>query len=344
MVLKRKEGDLCTSYRPQTFSEVIGQPTIVKSLRQAMTNDNHSQCYLFSGESGCGKTTMARIIGMVLNCENKTNEGDPCCKCVSCISIANKNNIDFHEINASSKNSVNDIRKMEEEIRSRPLFGKVKTYVFDEAHRLTTEAQNALLKDTEDMPSGVYIILCSTEPKKIIPTLRNRCETYNFKLLSSAGISNLIQMVGVFENYYPPKKILDSIIKASENRPRNALRILQQVLNLHQSSNSTDEEEALNIIGFKDEKDKEVMDLFRIILSNKSSWPSVMNVYKKVKIDKEAIRLVLAGCFRSMLERAASKEKAELASKSLSLFIGPFPIVKPENQLVLSMYKAWSMT
>jgi len=267
MILKRKEGDLCSAYRPQTFSDVIGQVAIVDSLRQAITNVNHAQCYLLSGESGCGKTTIARIIGMALNCENKDDNGDPCCVCVSCKNIANKRHIDFHEINASSKNSVNDIRKMEEEIRSRPLFGKVKMYVFDEAHRLTSEAQNALLKDTEDMPKGVYIILCSTEPKKLLPTLRNRCETYNFKLLSSEDISNLVQIVGVYENYYPSERVLDAIVEASGNRPRNALRFLQQALNLYQSSGFMDEDRVFSIIGEADGEDKDIIELYKCILS-----------------------------------------------------------------------------
>jgi len=344
MILKRKEGDLCVAYRPQTFSDMVGQTAIVKSLRQSMLSSNPSQCYLFGGERGCGKTSLARIISMSLNCENREDNGDPCCVCSSCKNISNKVHMDVHEINAASQNGINDVRRIEQEIRSCPLFGKVKVYIFDEAHKLTTEAQNGLLKDTEDIPEGVYIILCSTEPKKILKTLSDRCETYTFNRLKSKEIITLIQTVGVFENYYPSQTVLNALVEASDLRPRNALRKLQQVLNLTQSDEGFTEEEVLNLIGIEDDTNKEIIDLCRLITSHKNiQWDYISGVYKKVVADKEAIRLVLAGWFRSSLERSKSRIEAERAASALELFIEQLPQVKPENRLVLSLYKAYTI-
>jgi len=341
MVLKRKDGDICSAYRPQTFSEVVGQTAIVKSLRQAVLSDNHSQCYLFQGERGCGKTTLARIVGMALNCDNRAPNGDPCCECQSCRNIMSDNHVDFREINASSKNGINDVRKIEQELKTTPLFGKVKLYLFDEAHKLSTEAQNALLKDTEDMPSGVYIILCSTEPNKIISTLRDRCEAYDFKRLPKTDIRQLLETVGVFEDYYPNPKVLDALIEASDFRPRNALKALQKAINISRGG-GVSETELLELIGVDDDLDKDILDLCRLLTSTKkSSWDFIMSTYRKIKEDPEAIRLSLAGWFRSMLERSKNIQQAAIPAKALQIFVEPLPIAKPENMLVLMLYQAY---
>jgi DNA polymerase-3 subunit gamma/tau len=343
MVLKRRDGDLCKAYRPQTFSEVVGQSSIVKSLKNGVRSDNHSQCYLFMGERGCGKTTLARIVGKALNCQHLEESGDPCCECASCIGISTENYIDFKEINASDQNGVNEIRKIAQEMRVRPLFGKVRAYLLDEAHRLTVEAQNALLKNTEDMSEGVYIFLCSTEPKKIIKTLRDRCETYDFKLLKREEIKYLVQTVGVFEGFYPTDTVLNAIIDVSDNRPRNALKTLQKVLNISKEDN-LNEREILDLIGATDNEDKNILDLCRLLSSKKYvNWDFIMSTYKKIDIDKEAMRLVIAGWFRSKLERSKNKEDAYKAAQVLAIFIDPLPTVKPENKLVLNIYNAFTI-
>jgi len=345
MVVRRKEGDLCTAYRPQTFTDIVGQAPIVISLRQAILNTNRARCYLFSGESGCGKTTMARIMGMALNCLNLEKNGDPCCLCSGCKSVADRTNMDFHEINASSKTGINDIRLVEQELKSSPLFGNVKIYVFDEAHRLSSEAQNALLKDTEDMSEGVYIFLCSTEPDKIIDTLKNRCESYKFGLLSTKDISTLIETVGVYENFYTTKEILNAIIINSEKRPRNALKLLQQVINLSKELNISEEDIIKFISNFSEtQEDKLTIDLFLALVSDQHvSWNTIMGILKKIDTDNEAIRICLAGLFRVRLEKASSYKIASLYASALSLLIDPLPYIKPENKLVLIIYNIYNI-
>lgn len=343
MLVKRRSGDLCTSYRPQKFSEVVGQQSIVKGLKNALSSANHAQCYLFMGERGCGKTTLARIAGMALNCERPDENGDPCCECPQCVAIASENHTDFQEINASSKNSVNDIRRIEQDLRSSPLFGRVKIYLFDEAHRLTKEAQNALLKDTEDMPEGVYVFMCSTEPGSIIKTLKDRCEQYKFKLLKKDEITDLINMVGVLEDFYPSEKITNILAQESAGRPRNALKLLQQAVNISKDSNAS-EEEILSLLNVVDDTDKEIIDLCRVITSNKRvPWELVVNTYKKVKAEPETIRMVLSGWFRSILEKSVRDiERAKRAAHCLSFLLEPLPVYKPENGLVLTLFKIYA--
>jgi DNA polymerase-3 subunit gamma/tau len=341
MLIKRKDGDLCSSYRPQTFSDVVGQQAIVNSLRKAILSENHSQCYLFHGESGCGKTTIARILSMALNCTNRADNGDPCCECTSCKSIALDSNPDFKEINAADTGNKDDVRKIQHDLRSTPMFSKNKIYIMDEAHRMSEAAQDALLKNTEDMPSGVYVILCSTNPSKIIATLKNRCEDYFFDRLNSKEILSLIQTVGTLENYYPTDKVLEAIVENSDGRPRNALKALQKAINLS-SSGEADIVSVLNSYMLIGEEGSDVIELCKSLTPFKGtpSWPEIVSKYKSVKIEPESIRIVIAGWFRSMLEKSKLDRQSDKYAEVLSLFTDMLPSPKPENKLVLNLYRA----
>jgi len=344
MVLKRRDGDLCKAYRPLTFSDIVGQNAIIKSIRSSLLSENHSQCYLLHGQSGCGKTTTARVMAMSLNCTDRSDNGDPCCECENCVNISLDTHPDFKEINAADTGGKDQIRQIQKDLKTRPMFGKVKLYILDEAHKMTSAAQEALLKGTEDMSKGVYVILCSTEPKKIIATLRNRCEDYNFKLLSNSDIKNLVEIVGLQEGYTVPPKVLNAIISVSTGMPRNALKSLQKALNLSDES----EEDILSTISFIDELEPKVIDLCLMIHGRKkSTWADVIKKYKSLNIEPQQVNLVLAGWFRSSLERATpagnstSFNYSHKLSKALSYFCEDLPIIKPENKIILNMYKAY---
>jgi len=180
-------------YRPTRFSEVRGQEHLVAALRNAVTEDRLGHAYLFSGPRGTGKTSTARILAKVLNCENPA-AGEPCCVCDSCLSIDAGTSFDVHELDAASNNGVDAIRDL---ISSASLAtpGRYKVYILDEVHMLSTAASNALLKTLEEPPSHVIFVLATTDPQKVLPTIRSRTQHFEVHLLSAADLEGLIDHV-----------------------------------------------------------------------------------------------------------------------------------------------------
>lgn len=337
MFLSQGSGDLCNRYRPRTFSNVIEQNTVIRSLQSAVLSENKEQTYLFYGEHGTGKTTTARILAMSLNCSNLKDNGDPCTICEDCSNIIKDVHPAVIEMDASDKTSVNDIRTLKEGLGLRPLMGKAKVLILDECHQLSSSAQNALLKISEKPPKGVFFILCSTEPKKILPTLRARSQGHKFTLVSNKSIRNLIQMVATVEVGDIQEDIVDALTEVSEGRPRNALKNLQKAIYIGLGNRKA-------VLGSLDlgERDPELISLCRLVMKFDVTWREVVSQYKKLPstIDAETMRRVLAGWFRSCLERARTPIEARRAARALELFVEIFPPVKPENSLVLGLYKA----
>jgi len=180
-------------YRPTRFNEVRGQEHLVSALRNAVTEDRLGHAYLFSGPRGTGKTSTARILAKVLNCENPAG-GEPCCVCDSCLSIDAGTSFDVHELDAASNNGVDAIRDL---ISSASLAtpGRYKVYILDEVHMLSTAASNALLKTLEEPPSHVIFVLATTDPQKVLPTIRSRTQHFEVHLLSAADLEGLVDHV-----------------------------------------------------------------------------------------------------------------------------------------------------
>ncbi len=180
-------------YRPRRFSEIRGQEHVVAALRNAVKENRVHHAYLLSGPRGTGKTTAARILAKVLNCENPS-EGDPCCECDSCLSIETGNSFDLHELDAASNNKVDDMRDLLGKVAlGTP--GQTKVYLLDEVHMLTSGAENALLKTLEEPPDHVIFILATTEPHKVVETIRSRSQHLELKLLPIEDLESLVEDV-----------------------------------------------------------------------------------------------------------------------------------------------------
>ena len=180
-------------YRSQKFSELRGQAHVTSALKSAVSEGRHSHAYLFSGPRGTGKTSTARILAKALNCDNVI-DGEPCGECESCEAIEHGKSFDLHELDAASHNKVDDVRDLISKVHlGSP--GRTKVYILDEVHMLSAGAENALLKTLEEPPEHVVFVLATTEPHKVVPTIRSRTQHFRFHLLPSDELSQHVQWI-----------------------------------------------------------------------------------------------------------------------------------------------------
>lgn len=220
---------LYRAYRPQQFKDIVGQDVIVKTLQQAIRSNKISHAYLFSGPRGTGKTSVARILAKAINCDHSQN-GEPCQECTHCLDITKGNHPDVIEIDAASNNGVDEIRDIRDKVKFLPGLLKYKVYIIDEVHMLSQGAFNALLKTLEEPPKHVVFILATTEPHKIPPTILSRCQRFDFKSLSVAGIVNKLEEVIEEENIKITEESIITIAENAEGGMRDALSILDQAI------------------------------------------------------------------------------------------------------------------
>ncbi|EDP75425.1 DNA polymerase III subunit gamma/tau [Hydrogenivirga sp. 128-5-R1-1] len=214
-------------YRPKFFREVVGQEVPVRILKNAVKNDRVSHAYLFAGPRGVGKTTIARILAKSLNCLNP-KEGEPCGECENCQEIDRGNFPDLIEMDAASNRGIDDIRALREAVSYTPIKGKFKVYIIDEAHMLTKEAFNALLKTLEEPPPRTVFILCTTEYEKILPTILSRCQRIIFGRVSDDKVIDYLKDICEREGLECEEEALKSIAQASEGCMRDAASLLDQ--------------------------------------------------------------------------------------------------------------------
>lgn len=214
-------------YRPRFFREVIGQEVPVRVLKNAVKSERVSHAYLFAGPRGVGKTTIARILAKALNCLSP-QEGEPCGECENCREIDRGNFPDLVEMDAASNRGIDDIRAIREAVSYTPIKGKYKVYIIDEAHMLTKEAFNALLKTLEEPPPRTVFILCTTEYEKIIPTILSRCQRIIFGRIREEKIKEYLKKICEEEGLECEESALDMIALASEGCMRDAASLLDQ--------------------------------------------------------------------------------------------------------------------
>ncbi|MGA8029030.1 MAG: DNA polymerase III subunit gamma/tau [Bryobacteraceae bacterium] len=220
---------IARKYRPQNFGELIGQEHVQKTLSNAIESNRLAHGYIFSGQRGTGKTTVARILARCLNCINGP-AATPCGVCSSCIEISAGNSVDVIEIDAASNRGINEMREIRENVRYRPARDRYKVFIVDEAHQITKEAFNALLKTLEEPPEWVVFILCTTEAHEIPNTIASRCQHFSFRFVDFAELMNRMRHIAAEEGIEASDEALSVIAQAGEGSVRDSLSALDQAI------------------------------------------------------------------------------------------------------------------
>lgn len=272
-------------FRPSLLEEVYGNDSIKISLESIFAREkDRPHAYLFSGPSGCGKTTFGRIIASLLKCSEE----------------------DLFEYNTANLRGIDTIREIDQNCKYAPMTGGVKVYILDEFHKTTKDFQNAFLKLLEDPPSHVYFVLCTTDPDQVIKTIHTRCTSYQVKPLLNSQMNKLLSDILISEGIEDfPSTVLNKIIEVSEGCPRQALVILDQIIDI------TDEKVALNAIASFSGDAHEIIDICRILIDKKSGskWAQIRIMLKTIDAEPETVRRAILGYFTNALLGTDSNDR-----------------------------------
>lgn len=275
-----EDHELFKKYRPKDFDEMVGQSESIKILEKKLASDTLPRALLLWGASRCGKTTAARILKDKLGCADW----------------------DFMEINAADARGIDDIRDIDRRMRVCPI-GKCRIYLIDEAHKLTTDAQNAFLKMLEDTPKTVYFFLATTDPQKLIPTVRKRCMPVEFKPLKTADMMTLLASVCKKEKLKISSDVLEAIIEKSDGSAGEVLVYLDKIKDLD------DEDEQLVAIG-KNEAATKAIDLCRYLMQDRANFRDAAKILKTIEEEPETVRRIMMAYMTNVL---LSKGSARIA-------------------------------
>src|ERR1043166_5783489 len=222
---------LARKYRPQRFEDVIGQEHVTQTLKNAITQQRIAHGYIFSGHRGIGKTTVARILAMALNCRSKDHSvPDPCGVCESCVEVRAGSSVDVIEIDAATNRGIDEIRELRDAARYRPARDRYKIYILDEAHQITDAAFNALLKTLEEPPPHIIFMSAPTQAEDIPQTIRSRCQHFSFHAVKFDEIVGQLGAIAAKENIQTDNEALAVLAEAGDGSMRDALSIMDQAI------------------------------------------------------------------------------------------------------------------
>lgn len=288
---------LYREYRPQNFSDVLGQDRVVNVLKNQVKSGQISHAYLFAGERGCGKTTCAKIFAKAINCLNPI-DSSPCGECENCKSIEEESTMDVVEMDAASNRRIDDIRNLKETVVYPPNNLKYKVYIIDEAHMITREAFNALLKIMEEPPSHLVFILATTEIEKIPKTILSRVQKFEFNKIGREDIIKQIDIILSDRNITIEQEAKELIVKKAKGAMRDALSILDQVLSIDKNNFTLKDVE--NILGLVDFESLDKLIANIISYNQKDSLDLLFDLRNNNKDDKDILD-GLVGYFRDIM-------------------------------------------
>lgn len=296
---------LATDYRPQTFDEVIGNEETIKALKSMLAREDRHKALLFIGPSGCGKTTLARIVKDELRCSE----------------------MDFYEVDASKDRGIAHMKALVGRVPLSPMGGDIKFYLIDECHQITGEAANALLKTLEEPPDHAFFALCTTNPEKLLETIKTRCMSFEVHELNRIQMAQLVDWVLSHEGIKLKPQVKKKLIAVADGCPRQALVLLDKIVDI------VKDEDKISILEKSSREDPTIAELCRLLMSNlhpDKKWDQARNIISKLNEDPETVRRGILGWFNKVMLDNRKKSDTLLAKAIMAEFSEPtYSIGKP---------------